>query len=79
MIFIAICGPPPQPINGYILTNTSNNTVTFVCQNQTQSYLETIFLATCNEHGVWEPDPRDHCIIFDSESNGTEMYNSVYA
>lgn len=71
MILIGRCDPPLQPINGYVLT-TTNASVTFVCQNETQVHSE---MATCNDLGVWEPDPRDYCTStiteLDSESKGT--------
>ena len=72
MILIGRCDPPLTPINGYFLT-TTNASVTFVCDNETQ--LLHFEMATCNERGVWEPDPRDYCTSniteSDSESKGT--------
>ena len=79
LILAERCGPPSRPINGYILANFTNmsTSVTFVCQNETQLHFET---TTCNELGVWEPDPRDHCAITDSEFKGTthqKIHNTI--
>ena len=78
---IGRCDPPlpAPPINGYILT-TTNTSVTFVCDNETQ--LINYEMATCNERGVWEPDPRNYCTSTitesDSESKGIPLMREYY-
>ena len=69
--FTARCDPPIQPVNGYVLTNSSTF-ATFVCQNETES--ASVLNATCIKDGVWDPNPRDYCT--DIESKGIQCNNA---
>ena len=71
----ANCGPPNQPLNGYILPYSSTiegTMVTILCWNNEQRSIRMKGNLTCNHHGVWEPNPSEVC--------GTELVsgNKIY-
>ena len=71
----ANCGPPNQPLNGYIfpyLSTIEDTMVTILCWNDEQRSIRKKGNLTCNHHGVWEPNPSEVC--------GTELVsgNKIY-
>ena len=57
-LYLVTCVLPPPPLNGALLTNTNqteSSVITFQCDPGFS--LVGTETATCNNSGLWDPDP----------------------